>query len=309
MSFTTDLKEELITLKNNSKEEDLFELEGIIRLSSEVFLLPLKLEITLNSKSLVRLVLSLLKKYFDIEYELISKIVNRFNKKESYTISITKGAKEIIDTFHLIDDKIKNENDNPEHYKQFIRGAFLAKGSVNDPAGKNSHLEIASSESGDIIFIQGLLVDYDLNARISKRNNYLVLYLKSISEIGSFLYLIGATSIMEYYENTIIQKEIIATAKRSVNLDIANQTKTNNTAHEQLRYIQIVEENYKLADLDEHIIETMNLRKLYPEYSLSELLDVVHDNSDPYLTKSRLNHRFRKIKTLAQEILEIKSNK
>jgi len=309
MSFTTDLKDELISIKNKSIEEDLFELEGILRLSSEVFLLPLKLEINLNSKSLVRLVLTILKKYFDIEYELISKIVNRFNKKESYTISISKGAKEIIDKFHLIEDKIKNESDDPEHYKQFIRGAFLAKGSVNDPAGKNSHLEIASSEGGDVIFIQSLLVDYDLNARISKRNNYLVLYLKSISEIGSFLYLIGATKIMEYYENTVIQKEIIATAKRSVNLDIANQTKTNVTAKEQLKYIEIVENNYRLEDLDEHIVETMNLRKLYPEYSLSELLDIIHDNSDQYLTKSGLNHRFRKIKSLAMEILEIKSNK
>ena len=306
MSFTSDVKEELISLKNHTVNEDLMELESILRFSSSVFLFPQKLEIVLNSMGLVRLTLTLLKKRFKFEYELISKIVNRFNKKEVYEITITEGAKDIIEAFRLIEEKKLDDNFDVNAYRPYVRGAFLAKGSVNDPASKNGHLEIASSISSEILFIQTLLIDYGLNARISKRNNYLVLYLKSSSEIGEFLYFIGVVDQMEYYENTIIQKEIIATAKRSVNLDIANQTKTNKTASEQLRYIKIIEENSNIENLDKNIIMTMNLRKEYQDSSLSEILDIIHDNYDPYLTKSGLNHRFRKIKSLATEIIESK---
>lgn len=307
MSFTLDVKEELISLKNNNVADDLLELEAILRFSSSVFLFPLKLDIQLNSMALVRLTITLLKKKFSFEYELISKIVNRFNKKEVYEISINQGAKEIIDYFKLMDSRVKDDNVDYSNYRTYIRGAFLTKGSVNDPASKNAHLEIASSSSGEILFIQSLLTINDLNARISKRNNYLVLYLKSSSEIGEFLYLIGVSKMMEYYENTIIQKEILATAKRSVNLDIANQTKTNNSAKEQLRYIKIIEENSNLEKLDKNILLTMQLRKEYQDSSLSEILDVIHDNYDPYLTKSGLNHRFRKIKSLALEIIDSKN--
>jgi DNA-binding protein WhiA len=106
---------------------------------------------------------------------------------------------------------------------------------------------------------------------------------------------------MNYYENTIITKEIAASAKRSINLDIANQDKTNNAAKEQLKYIEYLTYNYPLEELDSKILMVMKVRSEHPEHSLTQLLDVIHDEYDPNLSKSGLNHRFRRIKELALE--------
>jgi DNA-binding protein WhiA len=107
---------------------------------------------------------------------------------------------------------------------------------------------------------------------------------------------------MEYYENTIITKEIKATAKRTINLDVANQNKTNKAALEQLKYIEYIEYNYPLEKLDSKLLMVMKVRLDNKEASLTELLDIIHEEYDPYLTKSGLNHRFRKLKEMALEL-------
>ncbi len=107
---------------------------------------------------------------------------------------------------------------------------------------------------------------------------------------------------MEYYEHVIITKEIKANVKRTINLDIANQDKTNASSLEQMKYIKYLEYNYPLERLDSKILMVMKIRKDYPEHSLTQLLDIIHDEYDPKLTKSGLNHRFRKIKEMAKEL-------
>ena len=107
---------------------------------------------------------------------------------------------------------------------------------------------------------------------------------------------------MSYYEDVVITKEIKANAKRTINLDIANQDKTNEAAQEQLKYIRYLEYNYPLEKLDSKILMVMKVRREHPEHSLTQLLDIIHDDYDPQLTKSGLNHRLRKIKELATEL-------
>ena len=109
---------------------------------------------------------------------------------------------------------------------------------------------------------------------------------------------------MEYYQNIIITKEIKTTAKRTINLDLANQTKTNSAASEQLKNIQYIEYHFDLSKLDNKLLMVMKVRKDNAEASLSELLEIIHEEYDPYLTKSGLNHRFRKLKELVEEDLE-----
>lgn len=304
MSFTFDVKNDLSSIKPKNVVAKL-EAEAILRLSSEISLFNFKIEASSNNLFILRRLLSLLKQNYEFESEVISRIINRFNKQQTYTLIITTGAKEIINDLNLFgDESVYKKEMSEDDYGNYLRGSFLARGSVNDPKNKNHHLEISSTNDSEIIFLQRIMNEINLNARITKRNNYLVLYIKSLANIGEFLYRIGCVSIMEYYENTIIKNEISATAKRSINLDIANQTKTNNAAQDQIRYIKIIENNYPVEKLDEKLLITMKIRKENPEDSLSELLDIIHDEYDPYLTKSGLNHRLRKIKTLALEIEE-----
>ena len=93
-----------------------------------------------------------------------------------------------------------------EEKKAFLRGAFLVRGSVNDPNSKSSHLEISYNSDTEILALQKIMNDFDLNARISKRKNNYIVYIKSKDAIGEFLYLIGASKSMEYYQNIIITK-------------------------------------------------------------------------------------------------------
>ena len=87
---------------------------------------------------------------------------------------------------------------------------------------------------------------------------------------------------------------------------VANQDKTNKASKDYIRYINYLTINYPLDELDSKLLMVMKVRKDYPEYSLSQLLDIIHDEYDPYLTKSGLNHRLRRIKELALELQEKK---
>ena len=307
MSFTSDVKNDLLSVKNNDLKSKL-EAEAILRLSSEISIFGnFKIEVSSNNLFVIRRLASLLKQNYEFSSEVISRVINRFNKQKSYSLIITDGAKDIITDLNLINDGSKyKEAMEVEDYGDYLRGSFLAKGSVNDPKNKNHHLEISSTNDSEIIFLQRIMNELDLNGRITKRNGYLVLYIKSQSNIGEFLYRIGASSIMEYYENTVITNEIKASAKRTINLDIANQAKTNDAAKDHFKSIAIIEKYYDINKLDAKIIQTITVRKEHPEDSLTELLDVIHDEYDPYLTKSGLNHRFRKIKLMAQEIIDNK---
>ncbi|MBO5712437.1 MAG: DNA-binding protein WhiA [Acholeplasmatales bacterium] len=312
MSFATTVKDDLLKVNPTEKNENLAMLEALLRFGGEVIISrPLRISFTCNNMAVVRHVVKLAKMYYDIDFEIESRIVKRFDNHTVFTCVITKGADQIIKDLSLltIDSNIKDLCvDNEEIMINYIRGAFLVKGTVNDPMSKDSHLEITSITEGEILFIQRLMNYFELNARITRRKNYLVLYIKAKEAIGDFLYRMGATASMRYYENVIITKDISANTRRTMILDIANQGKTNAAAVEQLKYIQYLEYNYPLEKLDPKILMVMKVRKEHPESSLTEMLDIINDIYDENITKSGLNHRLRKIKEIALDHMEAKDN-
>ena len=306
MSFSKTVKEDLIKRSNPDILSDKLEIEAMLRFGGEVILgKPLKLSFTSSLMSVVRRFVTLAKKYYPIEYEIESRKIERLDSQSVYTCMVGIGADLIIKDLNIIgaSSSYREEELTPEQMTAYLRGAFLVRGTVNDPASKSSHLEISSLNEGEIVFVQKIMNSLDFNARISKRKNYLIAYIKAKNSIGTFLYSIGAQASMEYYEDMIITKEIKATALRSVNLDLANQDKTNE-AKEQLKYIQFLEYNYPLGDLDQKLLMVMKVRKEHPEHSLTQLLDIIHEEYDPKLTKSGLNHRLRKLKEIAVEYKE-----
>ena len=307
MSFSKTVKEDLIKRSNPDLLSDKLEIEAMLRFGGEVILArPMKISFTSSLMSVVRRFVTLAKKYYPIEYELASRKIERLDSQSVYTCMVIEGADSIISDLNMIGSgsSYRESNLSAEQKTSYLRGAFLVRGTVNDPASKSSHLEISCVNEGEILFVQKLMNSLDFNARISKRKNYLIAYIKAKNTIGTFLYAIGAQAAMEYYEDMIITKEIKATALRSVNLDVANQDKTNEAAKDQLKYIQFLEYNYPLGELDSKILMVMKVRKEYPEHSLSQLLEIIHEEYDPKLTKSGLNHRLRKIKEIAVEYKE-----
>ncbi len=304
MSFSSDVKNDLLRID----EFNMSELKAMLDFSSEVILgRELKVIFNCNNLGITRRFISLVKyEYPGMSFELLSRVINRLDNRTIYSCEIDLiTSKMLVEDYKLLlsDDFILEEEEDNIAY---LRGAFLVKGSVNDPGSKTSHLEISSVSENNILSIQRMLNSFEFDARISKRKNNLIVYLKKKQVIGDFLYLIGATKSMEYYENTIITKEIVATAKRSINLDVANQNKTNKAAVEQLKTIEYLEYNYPLEKMDSKLLMVMKVRKENRESSLNELLDIIHEEYDPYLTKSGLNHRFRKLKELEMEFKEKK---
>ncbi|MBR6072605.1 MAG: DNA-binding protein WhiA [Acholeplasmatales bacterium] len=299
MSFSSDVKNDLLRIDEFNQAE----LKAMLDFSSEVtFGKEIKVIFSCNNLGVTRRFISLVKQeYPGMSFELLSRVINRLDNRTIYSCEIDLiTSKMLVEDYNLLlsnDNEIEDEQDKIA----YIRGAFLVKGSVNDPKSKTSHLEIASISENNILYLQKILNSFDFDARIAKRKNNLILYLKKKQSIGDFMYLIGVSTEMEYYENTIITKEIAATAKRTINLDVANQNKTNKAALEQLKTIEYIEYNYPLEKLDSKLLMVMKVRKENKESSLMELLDIIHEEYDPNLTKSGLNHRFRKLKEIEQE--------
>ncbi len=304
MSFSTNVKEDILKVNSVDSKALRLTLEAMLRFAGEIVISnPLKLNFSSNSLNIVTYLIKNLKKLYEFDYEIEQRKIERFDNSITYRANII-GANKIIEEMELAKDQSLAKEDlfNDEEYQiSYLRGAFLARGSVNDPKSKNGHLEISSTNQSEILFIQRIMNSFELNARVTKRKTYTVCYIKSREAIGDLLYRLGATSTMNYYQDVLITKEIATNAKRSVNLDIANQDKTNASAHEQLKYIKYLEYNYPLGDLDSKLLMVMKVRKEHPEHSLAQLLDIIHDEYDPKLTKSGLNHRFRKLKELAIE--------
>ncbi|MBR4496134.1 MAG: DNA-binding protein WhiA [Acholeplasmatales bacterium] len=304
MSFSTNVKEDILKINNVDTKSLKLTLEAMLRFAGEIVISnPLKLTFSSNSLNIVTYLVKNLKKLYDFEYEIEQRKIERFDNSITYRVLII-GANKIIEEMELTKDQTLSKEDifeDEEYLISYLRGAFLARGSVNDPKSKNGHFEISSTNQSEILFIQRIMNSFELNARVTKRKTYTVCYIKSREAIGDLLYRLGATSTMNYYQDVLITKEIATNAKRSVNLDIANQDKTNASAHEQLKYIKYLEYNYPLQELDSKLLMVMKVRKDHPEHSLTQLLDIIHDEYDPKLTKSGLNHRFRKLKEIALE--------
>lgn len=299
MSFSSDVKNDLLRIDDYNQAE----LKAMLDFSSEVtFGKEIRVIFSCNNLGVTRRFISLVKaEYPAMTFELLSRVINRLDNRTIYSCEMDLiTSKMLVEDYNLLLSN-DNEIEDEESKIAYLRGAFLVKGSVNDPKSKTSHLEIASISENNILNLQKILNSFEFDARISKRKNNLIVYLKKKQTIGDFMYLIGVSTEMEYYENTIITKEIAATAKRTINLDVANQNKTNKASIEQLKTIEYLEYNYPLEKLDSKLLMVMKVRKENKELSLTELLDIIHENYDPYLTKSGLNHRFRKLKEIELE--------
>lgn len=180
--------------------------------------------------------------------------------------------------------------------RAFLRGAFLAAGSVSDPE-KTYHLEVASRHKDYAMLAVRIINEYGLNGRIIQRKGSFVVYLKEGENIVDFLNIIGAHSALLKLENIRILKQMRNDVNRLVNCETANLDKTVNAAVRQISNIRFIQENIGLDKLPKGLQEIARLRMEHTEASLSELGAML----DPPLGKSGVNHRLRKLEKIAEE--------
>lgn len=179
----------------------------------------------------------------------------------------------------------------------FLRGAFLAGGSVTDPE-KRYHLELATDHGQASREVSALMDEMGFLPRAVKRGADALLYFKQSEHIEDFLTKIGAPAAAMDIMTAKVDKSIRNGINRAMNCDMANVNKTLAAAHEQRAAIERLRGSAKWEKLPEKLRQTAEMRLEYPECSLAELAQWC----DPPVTKSCMNHRMRKLLEEAKEL-------
>jgi DNA-binding protein WhiA len=182
--------------------------------------------------------------------------------------------------------------------RAFLRGAFLASGSVNDPGSNSYHLEVTADNLEFAKLIQAKMNEYGLHAKVIARKKGYVVYLKEGEKIVDFLSVIGAHQALLKFEDIRILKGMRNQVNRLVNCETANMNKTISAAVRQLEVIQFIDERIGLENLPPKLREVAELRMRYPEANLQELCERMAHK----VSKSGLNHRFRKLEEMADKL-------
>ena len=304
MSFTGTVKSEITTL-SLSETSKIALISGFFRNNYQI----IKNSITISSEndSVISYLKELLDSYEEISYseELLDN--NNFSKNKLKGLVITKGEEFIRDNFCIDNDVVPNylvELD--DEVRGYLRGVFLSSGSINDPKTSRYHLEFLIEKSEEAVFVQKLLNTYALNAKLLSRDKGFMLYIKEADKISDFLKIIGASKSVLYYEEIRVYRDAKNKTNRLNNCEQANMDRVIDSAMEQLNYIKILEDNMAIELLDDKTREALEYRKKYQEASLKELSEIISLETGKRITKSGLNHRFRKIKELALKFLDSK---
>lgn len=183
--------------------------------------------------------------------------------------------------------------------KAFIRGMFLAAGSVNDP-NKAYHFEIVVHNKEMAEIVRDVINSFSLDAKIVKRKKYYVVYLKEGSMIVDILNVMEAYVSLMDMENVRIIKDMRNDINRRVNCETANIKKTVNAARRQIEDIEYIERTKGLKYLNDSLRKLAELRLEEPDANLAELGEMLN----PPVSKSGVNHRLRKISSIANGLRE-----
>ena len=306
MSYTIEIKEE-ISKQNVTNSEMIAELSGFIRnnatISNETLFLT-----TENTFTIERLQ-SFFNKLYEQELTITIKDNLNFNKKNLYLLSLDKKVNFILQDIGYY-DKDNNYLETPPTYivganeeiRAYLKGAFLCTGSINNPKTSRYHMELLVSKPNEAVFIQKLLNIFDLNAKILNRDKGYMIYIKEAEKISDYIKILGANKAVLFFEDARIYREKKNQTNRLNNCEQANMDKVFLNAEKQLEQIRIIEETNSYTLLDDRTKQAFDYRKKYPESSIKELSEIITLETGKQITKSGLNHRFRKIKDLAERL-------
>ena len=181
----------------------------------------------------------------------------------------------------------------------YLRGAFLAGGSVTDPA-KRYHLEMTTSHYKVSRETCALLIECGFSPKELSRGGNNILYFKQSDYIEDFLTAIGAQVSAMGVMEAKVEKDLRNGVNRRVNCETANLTKVVDASMGQMAAIRALEEAGELDKLPGKLRETALLRRENPEATLQELAAML----TPPITKSAINHRMRKLLELARALEE-----
>lgn len=306
MSFAAQTKKELTMIEGDACCEKA-ELSALIRMNGAVQITNQRivLDISTENAAIARRIYSLLKKMFQVHTELLVRKKMRLKKNNVYIVRVPNQVQDILSQLHIVSEGflftpgIERKIIRKQCCKRaYLRGAFLAGGSVNNPEGSSYHLEIASMYEEHCQALCRLAGEFDLNARCIERKKGFIFYIKEGEKIIEFLNLIGAHQALLRFEDVRIMKDMRNSVNRLVNCETANLNKTIGAAVRQIDNIRLLEKEVGLDNLPEKLREVAEVRLKYPDLNLKEVGDMLKGN----VSKSGVNHRLRKIDEMAQKL-------
>ncbi len=303
MSFTSNIKNEISNIEYSDSEK-LAELSAILNIGAKIF--EDRFEIYTENISVARRIYKLLKENYHIEIDMDTTGVNTLRKnklvllivKEKYDFILNdlcilnNGKRVYVPEQYLVDeDKDK---------QAYLRGVFMICGSINDPKTSRYHLEFVISNEDSANYVNKLLNEMYFNSKVIKRDKNYMVYIKESEKISDFIKMINAINSLFYYEDIRIYRDHKNMTNRLNNCEQANVDKMMASSNEQLEMIRKLKERYDFDLLDEKIKTICIYKEKYPESSMAELAEIISVETEKPITKSCINHRFRKIKEMVK---------
>lgn len=311
MTFTMQVKDEISKIEPNSIDA-LTELSAFIRFDGTIS--KDEILLTMENASVARRIYKLLKTLFNVKPNIMVRVQKRFRVKQIYMLSIKENVDGILEKLNIYKNKRKvlPEEfflDSEEEVIAFLRGLFLATGSISNPQTTGYHLEFSIHTKTEAMYVVRLLKKVNVVSKILKRKTSYMVYVKSADMISDLLKMFNATNSMFFFEDIRIYRDHKNMVNRLNNCEIANQEKTIQTGLKQLEDIKYLQSHDLIPLLDERIQEVISYRLKYSETSYQELADIVSQETGKPVGKSGINHYFRKIKELVKKNQDKESHK
>lgn len=315
MSFSSHVKDELAEVSAGARHCQIAELAAIFSMDGQILGAekgrPAAVLHTENP-AVARKCFTLLRKTFNINTEILVRRSGPRSKGGVYVLAVTRAedVERIMSAMRLtplskpgewLPGKLILQNDCCR--RAFLRGAYLAAGSMSDPR-KGYHFEIACTGPEKAQQLKEVMASFGAEARIVLRKKYYVLYVKEGDQIVDILNLMAAHVSLLELENIRILKGMREAVNRQVNCETANISKTTSAAFGQLHDIQLIQQKMGLENLPPLLREIAEARLAWPDVSLKELGSLL----DPPVGKSGVNHRLRRLKALADSLRVIEED-
>lgn len=319
MSFSRNVKEELSKHIPTARHCQIAEIAAIISLCGKIETEDkgrYSIKIITENLTVARKYFMLVKETFQGEVTILGKQGQSMKKNHMYTLlmkdqNVTEKILEATKLLNSDGQLYENEAIVPNIIIQntcckraFIRGAFLANGSMSDPE-KTYHFEIIMTTERKAEQLKEVIRFFGVDAKVVIRKKYYVVYVKDGSQIVDILNIMEAHKALMDLENVRILKEMRNSINRKVNCETANINKTVTAASKQLEDILYIQKNIGFGNLAPGLQEIARLRMEQPDASLKELGSML---SKP-IGKSGVNHRLRKLSNIADDLREQKEEK
>ena len=303
MSFTVKVKEELLNLSRFDKSE----LSAIIKMSGSLGLTGdgLTLSITMENAKIARHIYELIENLYHVQPEIKYHQKTNLRKNRVYNVFVAANVREVLNDLQLADSFFGIEMGiNPTILEDdnkgcaYLRGAFLATGTIRDPESGKYQLEIFSVYQDHAEDLANLMRKFILDAKVIEHKNGAVTYLQKAEDIMDFLLVIGAMECKDIFEEIKIMRETRNDVNRANNAETANIAKTVTASMKTINNIIKIMDTVGLETLPIELQQVAKIRVENPDYSIQQIADHLEST----LTKSGVNHRLRKINKIADEL-------